>query len=67
MSSDPRQDSIIYQNQSHLALALLIHNSKGEQIDYADVVALAKRLALNARQPNLDALQAKLEAEKAKK
>lgn len=66
MNSDPRQDSIIYQNQSHLAFEILKHNAllHGSEIDYKDVVLLAKRLALNARSPNLDAFQASLEKNK---
>lgn len=63
---DEKSQSIAYQNQSHLALALLIHNSNGAPIDYKDVVLLTKRLALNALNPRLDAFAEQLKKEKGK-
>ena len=66
MSGDARQDSIIFQNQVHLAFEIMRHNLlyPDKQIDYKDVVKLGKRLALNARRPNLDAAEAAIEHEK---
>lgn len=52
---DARQASIVYQNQSHLAFAILKHNTKeGDSIDPREVIKLAKKLTLVALNPGLE-------------
>ena len=48
---EKRQYSIVYQNQSHLALAILIHNSNGKEIRPEDVVKLTLKLLKPAIDP----------------
>ena len=54
---DNRQDSIIFQNSMAHATNILIHNAGKSKVDVEEVIRLAKKIALVARDPKLDAVK----------
>lgn len=57
VGTDNRQDSIVFQNALAHATNIAIHNSKGDKVDLADIIKVAKTIAKVSRDPKLDEVE----------